>query len=85
MGHKRGAHQPTRGGAPPYGMWPNWRRKKGGSPPFLSLFPLPFFSGGKRKGGRHLGKPQVGFGSYLGHPLAAYPPLPPIYMWGGGT
>ena len=34
--------------------------------------------------GRHLGKPQVRFRSYLGHSMAASPPLPPIYMWGRG-
>ena len=45
MGHKKEAHQPTRGWCAPLGRRPNWRRFGGCGLPFPSLLLLlPFLS-----------------------------------------
>ena len=57
MGHRRGAHQPTRGGAPPK-EGGRIGEGGGGSPPLSFLLPLfPFPPSGKRKGGGRIGLP----------------------------
>ena len=58
MGHERGAHQPTRGGAPPRMEGGQvGEGKEGVRPPFPSLLPLPFPSSGNYgKGGGRIGE-----------------------------
>ena len=78
---KRGNTPATRGWCGPHMGQPRWTRKGEEGKERKGIgFPLPFLLRWKKEGGRHLGKPQVGSGSYLGCPLAASPPLPPLFL-----